>query len=215
LNAGRPEDLEPLVQRAAAVVAAGVDWIQIREKDLSARELTWLTRQTLRRLHDSGNTTHHRARIVVNDRLDIALTERTGGVHLGEKSLPVIDTKRLVETRLSDHDFLVGVSCHSIEAATRAEGEGADYLFFGPVFATPSKAVYGEPQGLTKLAQICQAVSVPVLAIGGISLENAADCVRAGAAGIAAIRLFQDAVDPFVAVQRLHQLLQLPPPPMT
>jgi thiamine-phosphate pyrophosphorylase len=92
-------------------------------------------------------------------------------------------------------DFLVGVSCHSQEAAKSAEDGGADYIFFGPVFTTPSKAAYGAPQGLARLAEVCRSVSLPVLAIGGIALENATSCLAAGAAGIAAIRLFQDAYD--------------------
>jgi thiamine-phosphate pyrophosphorylase len=91
--------------------------------------------------------------------------------------------------------FLVGISCHSVQAAAAAARAGADYIFFGPVFATPSKASFGAPQGPQRLAEVCRAVALPVLAIGGITLENAPDCFAAGAAGIAAIRLFQDAKD--------------------
>jgi thiamine-phosphate pyrophosphorylase len=92
-------------------------------------------------------------------------------------------------------DFLMGVSCHSLEAAKAAERGGADYIFFGPVFATPSKAAYGTAQGLALLAEVSRSVSLPVLAIGGVTLENAASCLTAGAAGIAAIRLFQESQD--------------------
>ena len=88
--------------------------------------------------------------------------------------------------------FLVGCSCHSIASAKAAAGDGADYLFFGPVFATPSKAAFGEAQGPDRLAAVCRAVSIPVIAIGGVRTDNAAACVQAGAAGIAAIRLFQE-----------------------
>ena len=103
-------------------------------------------------------------------------------------------------------DFLVGVSCHSLESATAAAAGRADYLFFGPVFATPSKAAFGEPQGVKRLAEVCRSVPIPVLAIGGISLENAATCFTAGAAGIAAIRLFQDALDPVATVEALRKI---------
>jgi thiamine-phosphate pyrophosphorylase len=143
-------------------------------------------------------------RILVNDRVDVALTEGAGGVHLGENSLPVADARRLIEARQPRQDFLIGVSCHSLESARVAGDDGADYIFFGPVFATPAKAVFGEPQGLTRLAQACRSVSVPVLAIGGVTLENAAACMASGAAGIAAIRLFQESIDPTAVVSALR-----------
>jgi thiamine-phosphate pyrophosphorylase len=108
--------------------------------------------------------------------------------------LPVAEVTRSVRARASA-DFLVGASCHSLDRAQRAADEGADYVFFGPLFATPSKASFGEPQGLARLEQVCQAIAIPVLAIGGITEKNAAACIAAGAAGIAAIRLFQQAPD--------------------
>jgi thiamine-phosphate pyrophosphorylase len=107
--------------------------------------------------------------------------------------------------RALDKSFLIGVSCHSLEAAQAAERDGADYIFFGPIFATPSKEPFGRPQGTESLEQVCRAVSIPVLAIGGITLDNAESCVASGAAGIAAIRLFQDAIDPIGVIQWLHR----------
>lgn len=205
--------LQEFVNRIETVAAAGVDWIQIREKDLSARELTWVTRKILGFLRDDRAPTatrHHDARIIVNDRLDIALAERAGGIHLAENSLPVIDAKRLVDMRSSGHDFLVGASCHSLEAARLAERDGADYLFFGPVFATPAKASFGAPQGLERLAVVCDSVSIPVVAIGGVTLENAAACIRRRAAGVAAIRLFQEASDLRLLVDRLRTAFNRP-----
>ena len=132
------------------------------------------------------------ARVLVNDRLDVALAANAAGVHLGEKSLPV---EVVAEWRRSTGrlDFLIGVSCHSLESARAAERGGADYIFFGPVFATPSKAAFGAPQGIERLREVCASVEIPVLAIGGVNVENARECIAAGAAGIAAIRLFQDA----------------------
>ncbi|MBI3485067.1 MAG: thiamine phosphate synthase, partial [Acidobacteria bacterium] len=88
-----------------------------------------------------------------------------------------------------------GASCHSLAEAQAAERDGAHYLIFGPVFSTPSKSQFGAPQGIARLEEACRAVRIPVLAIGGITLDNAHECLRAGAAGIAAIRLFQDASD--------------------
>ncbi|MGC2707047.1 MAG: thiamine phosphate synthase, partial [Candidatus Acidiferrales bacterium] len=92
-------------------------------------------------------------------------------------------------------EFLIGVSCHSFEEAREAESAGASYVFFGPVFYTPSKRGLGAPQGAARLAEVCRSVRVPVIAIGGVDESNAAECLRAGAAGIAAIRMFQEAGD--------------------
>jgi thiamine-phosphate pyrophosphorylase len=192
--------------RIETAAAAGVDWIQIREKDLSGRDSGLLTREALQRAVKSPASNAAPARILVNDRLDVALSEGAGGVHLGENSLPLPEAKRLVKAQALSQHFLIGISCHSVETARSAASGGADYLFFGPIFATPSKAEFGAPQGLERLAEVCRAVSIPVLAIGGITLANASGCLAAGASGIAAIRLFQDARDITSLVQSLRQL---------
>jgi len=181
-----------LAQRIEDAARAGVQWVQIREKDLPARNLMNLTRTAMRT--GKNFSRQGEARILVNDRFDVAWAAGAGGVHAGEQSLTV---RALIDARRASGltDFLVGASCHSSEGAMHAADEGADYLFFGPVFETPSKAEFGPPQGLEKLARVCSAVSVPVMAIGGITLENAAACGEAGAAGIAAIRLFQQSGD--------------------
>jgi thiamine-phosphate pyrophosphorylase len=198
-------DARPAVsQKIEILVAAGIDRVQIREKDLAATEISALARAALRSAAASARTAGSGVRILINDRLDVALAEGAGGVHLGEQSLPVKDARSLVEKCDWAQDFLVGVSCHTVEAARSAAMDGADYIFFGPVFATPAKASFGSPQGLDRLAEVCRAVSIPVLAIGGISLANAAACIAAGAAGIAAIRLFQDAADPLAVIRTLR-----------
>jgi thiamine-phosphate pyrophosphorylase len=165
---------------------AGIDWIQLREKNLDARSLVELARFAV------AETRATQTRVLINDRLDVALAAGAAGIHLGEKSLPL---ETVVEWRRSAgrSDFMIGASCHSLESACGAERDGADYLFFGPVFATPSKAAFGPPQGIERLRDVCAAVKIPVLAIGGASAENARACIEAGAAGIAAIRLFQNA----------------------
>jgi thiamine-phosphate pyrophosphorylase len=199
-----------LLGKIELVAAAGVDWIQLREKDLSGRSSASLVREALRLVSIQPGHAPAAVRILVNDRLDVAIAEQAGGVHLGESSLRVEDAKRLLaESRAEQtpsHDFILGVSCHSLEAAQSAATAGADYIFFGPVFATPSKAAYGAPQGLDHLAKVCASVTIPVLAIGGITLENASACFSAGVAGIAAIRLFQDSTDPSGLVRALRQL---------
>jgi thiamine-phosphate pyrophosphorylase len=186
-----------LLEAIRNAAGAGVDWIQIREKDLETSPLIVLVRDAI----DAARGTN--ARILVNDRLDVALAAGAAGVHLGEMSLPV---EAFAEWRRSAGraEFQIGISCHSTDAAIAAEHGGADYIFFGPVFGTPSKAAFGPPQGIERLRVVCASVKIPVLAIGGVNLENAASCVAAGAAGIAAIRLFQEIPDAAATVARLQ-----------
>jgi thiamine-phosphate pyrophosphorylase len=199
--------VEALLKRVATAAAAGMDWIQIREKNLSGERLSSLAQAAVAQIKQINERSRARTRIIVNDRLDLALSEHTGGVHLGEQSLPVVDVCKWLAARpnLAKGDkFLVGVSCHSVQGAVSAARDGADYIFFGPVFATPSKASFGAPQGIQRLAEVCSAVAIRVLAIGGITLDNASDCFAAGAAGIAAIRLFQDAENLAILVSQLR-----------
>jgi len=185
-------------------IRASVDWVQVREKDISGASLLRLIRTACEATVEAGG----RQKIFVNDRFDVACAAGASGVHLGGESLPVSEIaawrRHGIETPAG---FLIGASCHSIEDVRRAEIAGADYVFFGPVFDTPSKRAFGEPQGLTRLAEVCGATALPVVAIGGISEQNATSCLIAGAAGIAAIRLFQegrtlDALAEFVG--RIH-----------
>lgn len=196
-----------LLEKIQANATAGIDWVQLREKDLSGKDFATLAREALScvSLQDDPTTI---PRIFLNDRLDVAISERAGGVHLGENSVPPADAKRLLfganSIQSERRGFLIGVSCHSLAAAQSAASTGADYIFFGPVFATPSKATFGPPQGLEKLAHVCNSVAIPVLAIGGITLANASACFSAGASGIAAIRLFQDTTDLAELIRRLR-----------
>jgi thiamine-phosphate pyrophosphorylase len=203
------DSLELILKKIELAAAAGVDWIQLREKDLSGKHSSVLTREALRCVSRRYHQATGPARIIINDRLDVAIAERAGGVHLGENSLPVQDAKRLVAASQSvkalPSGFLLGVSCHSLEAAQSAAAAGASYIFFGPVFSTPSKAAYGPPQGLARLAEVCSSVKIPVLAIGGITAENAPTCLSSGASGIAAIRLFQDSANLAASVNALRQ----------
>ena len=203
------ESLVGLARKIEEVIAAGVDWVQIREKDLPASELSSLAKHTLQVAARSSGKSQPATRAFLNDRLDVAIAEHAAGVHLGEKSIPVAEAKRLLALRFPKParaaSFLVGVSCHSLLAALNAEHSGADYIFFGPVFSTPSKEKFGPPQGLQPLVEVCRSLSIPVLAIGGITLDNAESCFLAGASGIAAIRLFQDSRDPSSTIQQLRQ----------
>jgi thiamine-phosphate pyrophosphorylase len=181
-------EVNSLYDSIPRAIAAGISWIQIREKDLDTRTLLEVAHFAVEKAHATST------RVLINDRLDVALAANAAGVHLGEKSIPleVVTEWRRSSGRM---DFQIGVSCHSLEAACAAATGGADYIFFGPVFATPSKAAFGAPQGIDRLREVCAFVKIPVLAIGGVNLENARDCLKAGASGIAAIRLFQNAKD--------------------
>jgi len=170
-----------LLEAIARNLAAGVDWIQIREKDLSAQALFDLVRSAL------ALPNPHGSKILVNGRVDVALAASAAGVHLPAASAPP-DLWRTI-TRAG---FLIGVSCHSIEEARAAEAEGADYVLFGPVFAPISKYSDLSPLGVGQLARATAAVRIPVLALGGITPQNWAVCMDAGARGIAGISVFQE-----------------------
>ena len=194
ITADTAQTLLEIIRKASI---AGITWIQIREKDLGTRELIDLARRA--RAATRGTETQ----ILINDRLDVALAAGAAGVHLGETSLPV-ETVAEWRRGAGRTEFQIGASCHTLEAAHAAEDAGAEYIFFGPVFATPSKAAFGEPQGIERLRSVCQAVRIPVLAIGGITVENAALCFAAGGAGVAAIRLFQESDDISAVVKSLR-----------
>jgi thiamine-phosphate pyrophosphorylase len=179
---------DKLIQRIRAAIDAGVDWIQIREKDLHGKALLALAREAV----GIASVAARGTRILVNDRVDVALAVGAEGVHLGADALPVSDVVAWRKRGDCPAEFSVGASCHSVEDARAAEASGADYLFFGPVFYTASKQQYGAPQGVGRLEDVCRAVKIPVLAVGGISEKEAPECFEAGAAGIAAIRLFQE-----------------------
>jgi thiamine-phosphate diphosphorylase len=179
--------LGPLAERLTLAGQAGVDLLQIREPDLSAAELSALVHEVRTRLVDAGAG----ARIIVNERVDVALAAEADGVHLKSDSIPTALVRRHVPA-----GFLVGRSVHSVDEARAAEADGADYVIFGTVFPSGSKPRGHRAAGLDALAGVAQAVRVPVLAIGGISLNTVAAAAEAGAAGVAAIGLFFDGSGP-------------------
>jgi thiamine-phosphate pyrophosphorylase len=186
---GTAASVSGVLEKIRMAANAGVDWIQIREKDLPARELLTLAREAVSIAQSSAG----KALVIVNDRLDVALAAGAAGVHLGGKSTPARDVIRWCRAGNGPTGFSIGVSCHSTEETREAESADADYALFGPIYESPSKKSYGAPQGIARLREVCAAVRIPVIAIGGVNEENAAECIRAGAAGIAAIRMFQEA----------------------
>ena len=163
---------------------AGVRAVQLREKDLDSRSLFELALR-LREI-----TSEHGARLFVNDRVDIALAARADGIHRPENGFPVPLARRLL-----GEPALVGASTHSLERVQQMQTDGADFVTFGPVFETPSKRKFGPPRGLSALRTVSDAVDIPVFALGGITPERAADCLEAGAAGVAVISAVVGSID--------------------
>ena len=176
------KDFARLLNLVSAAVAAHVNLIQIREKNLSTRVLYDLTQQAAKITRGS------KTRLLINDRSDVARSAGADGVHLTTGSL-----EASVVRRTFGDDFLIGVSTHSLEEAREARDARVDFAVFGPVFETDSKRAYGEPLGLKSLEQLTTALpQFSILALGGVTLDNAAGCFNAGAAGVAAIRLMKD-----------------------
>jgi thiamine-phosphate pyrophosphorylase len=192
LTAGRP--LHLVVE---AALRGGARAFQLREKDLSPRELYPLALE-LRQL-----TRAYGARLLINDRIDVALAVEADGVHLTTTSLPASVARRLLGP-----DRLIGVSTHTLAEARVASEEGADFLVFGPIFFTPSKAPYGEPVGLDALRAVRATVRSPILAIGGVKQANLDQVLSAGADGIAVISAIISANDPTAASQALLATLR-------
>jgi len=164
-----------------AAVVARIDLVQIREKNLSASVLYQLASSA------AGITKGSATKLLINDRSDIAAAAGADGVHLTTSSLPTA----VVRQTFGD-GFLIGVSTHSLDEARLARQGGADFAVFGPVFETASKKEFGEPLGLTGLARVCSELPpFPILALGGVMIGNVAECMRAGARGVAAIRMLQ------------------------
>ena len=162
----------PVHEMVSAVLNAGIRIIQYRDKDRTRREI-YEEAAKLRELTSSFN-----ALLIINDHVDIAVAVDADGLHLGQDDLPLKEAKKLVG------NMLVGISTHSVAQAREAEAGGADYIGFGPIFHTTTKDA-GSPQGLDNLRLIKQNVSIPVVAIGGISLDNAHSVFSAGADALA------------------------------
>jgi thiamine-phosphate pyrophosphorylase len=178
-------DLLFAVERA---LAGGVRAVQLREKDLPAGDLFRLA-EKMRLL-----TSRYGARLLINDRLDVALAVEADGVHLGGGSLPVAVIRRLLGPQR-----LIGVSTHALAEITAAADAGADFVTFGPVYFTPSKAAYGKPVGVAKLAEATAAAPLPVFALGGIKPAHLPEIRAAGASGVACISAILAAADPAAA----------------
>ena len=174
-------ELDELIEFIGRSADAGVDLLQIRERDLSARQLLYVTETAV------GLAANKGVEVLVNDRVDLARSAGAG-VHLTTRSMPA----RVVRATFGD-EMKIGASTHNIEEAESAERGGADFIVFGPVFETESKKAFGPPVGIRALRDVCAVANIPVLALGGISLSNFSEAIDAGAAGIAGISIFAKA----------------------
>lgn len=177
-----PDDLEfaYILLQVEVAVLIGLSYFQIREKNLTTRVLYELVSRAAQ--HTRGSST----RLLVNDRFDVARAAGADGVHLTSTSLPP-----QIVRKVCGPQFVIGVSTHSLDEARAARDGGADFVVFGPVFETESKRTYGPPQGLDKLAEVATALAgFPVLAIGGVNLDNYESCLARGASGFAGISWF-------------------------
>lgn len=187
----------PLMDVVRQALDGGVKAVQLREKDLPGGELHRLA-VDLRRL-----TSDYAARLIINDRPDIALAVEADGVHIGASSLPVAAARRLL-----GRDKIIGYSAHALDEARCAQADGADFVTFGPVYPTPSKAAYGEPCGINKLADVVSALEIPVIALGGISPANITEALSANIRGIAVISAILAAADPRDAAATLLKKIE-------
>jgi thiamine-phosphate pyrophosphorylase len=204
----KPDALARLVDLAAVWAANGVSFIQLREKDLSPREQVELTRAVIRAVKSTGRDTNA-PRVLVNGRVDVVLAAEADGVHLpaGPDALTAGEVRCIFAAAGRSQPPVISVSCHTMEEVSLVQRQSPDCILFAPVFEKVTRekviAIDAEPSrggmiklpgtGLVLLEQVCRtAMPVPVFALGGVSAENAADCMRMGAAGIAAIRLMQE-----------------------
>ena len=175
---------------------AGVKAIQLREKDLAGRDLFLLAEKASKLCQNYGSS------LFVNERVDIALAVNAAGVQLGKASVPIGLARQLFGAQK-----MIGVSTHSLDEALEAQQQGADFLLFGPVYFTPSKATYGAPQGVNKLKEIVEKISLPVYAIGGIKMENILDLRSIGVSGVALISAIMSSDAPKKATRDLLRMI--------
>jgi thiamine-phosphate pyrophosphorylase len=187
-------DLDWVLEQA---LDGGVRAVQLREKDLSGRDL-FLLAERCQKLCQA-----YRAAFFINDRVDVALAVDAAGVQLGKPSIPVETARTLLGSQK-----LIGVSIHTLEEAKEVEQSGANFILFGPVYFTASKAAYGSPQGLSALKTIVDNISLPVYAIGGITLENIESTKKTGVRGVALISAIVSAANPKEAAEKMLRQLR-------
>lgn len=199
----------PFFEVVTQVLAAGVDWIQLRERDLDAQALCDLAEalQRLAREQDRGAATEKPTKILINRRLDVALALGTDGAHLGGNALNLREARSLLPTH-----FILGCAAHSLAEVQSAAASGADYVHLAPIFAPRSKATHAPPLGLSVLEAASHA-DIPVIAQGGITPENAGAAIAAGASGVAVTGEILLSIAPYEVCRALRRVLDAAPWP--
>ncbi len=182
-----------LIHIVEAAIEGGAEVIQLRDKNVSARELVEIGKELRALCRDKG------VLFIINDRPDVAVAIDCDGVHLGQDDLPIEAARRVVGP-----DRIIGVSTHSLDQAVRAQEQGADYIGVGPIFATPTKKDY-RPVGLKLILQIKEKLSIPFVAIGGINENNIDEVIEAGAECVAVVRAVMGAESPAKAARKLRE----------
>jgi thiamine-phosphate pyrophosphorylase len=185
-SGGERQRRERLLQKIAEAAHSGVDYVQLREKDLPSRDLETLAREVMKKIRASGGKT----RLLINSRPDIALAAGADGVHLRSKDVLPEDVRRIWRAANRPAQPIVAISCHTAAEVEGVEKSGANFVVFGPAFGKKDPPEMGAA-GLDLLRTVCQR-RIAVFALGGVSAENGAKCEDAGANGIAGIRLFQE-----------------------
>ncbi len=188
----------PLVSLLPRVLSAAAPAIQLRERDLSARELVMLAREV------QVLTASRRSQFLINDRIDVALALEGVGVHLRSNSLPVLVARELLGAQR-----LLGISVHTVEEGLLAQSQGADYVVLGPIYETPSKQMFGPPLGIHTLEKACRLISIPIIGIGGVTAARAREMRCAGAFGAAVITAILGADDIESATRELLDAVRL------
>jgi thiamine-phosphate pyrophosphorylase len=196
----RRRSARPLVETVRMALAGGVDAVQLRERDMSDRELYDLAVKLRAITREAG------AALIVNQRLDVALAVGADGVHLGWRSLSAAEVRKIAGEKL-----LIGISCHDGPQIHSAEEARANYALVGPVFHTPSKEGLVKPIGFASLKSLVSEAGIPILAIGGITPENAAQVMATGVAGLAAISALIGPEDPGAAARAFRAAEQTQP----
>lgn len=174
-----------MLDALAEAARNGLDYVQLREKDLCGRELEQLAREGMQRVRATGAGT----RFLINSRADVALAVGADGVHLRSKDISPEDVRRIWREMRQPTNPVIAVSCHTEAEVVRAEKSGADFVVFGPVFG--KQGMPGRQAGVDQLGSVSR-YTIPVLALGGVTLANASSWVEAGAKGVAGVRLFQE-----------------------
>lgn len=186
----------PLPEAVRLALQGGVPAVQLREKDLSVRELLALAQELRSMTREFG------AKLFVNDHVDVAVAVEADGVHLGRQSMPVDAVRKIVGCKM-----LIGASTHSVQEASDAESGGADFITYGPIFETPSKAQYGAPLGKSTIREVKYPINIPLFAIGGIKSTNALQIMAAGADGVALISSILAADDITAAARKFMRAI--------